>query len=176
MGQRILSNQASAPAKPAQVRNDRRSGLRVPLRLGVRIKVNDGGVKDALIRDVNLRGLALEPADGVSIRDRVNVGFDGYPEVAPAFALTGWVRRILTEQSPEGEIKAMGIEIDRDVTSSDALSNYRRLVLHYVRHRPLLDGINKGYFEGRCKSCEWIGRVGRRSPVCSRCGSEVVPL
>lgn len=176
MGQRILSNQAPAPAKPAQVKNDRRSGRRVPLPLGVRIKVNDGAVKEARIRDVNLRGLAVEPADGVAIRDRVNVGFDGYPEVAPAFALTGWVRRILTERGPEGEIKAMGIEIDREATSSDALTNYRRLVLHYVRHRPLLDNMNKGYFEGRCKSCEWIGRVGRRSPYCSRCGSEVSPL
>jgi phage FluMu protein Com len=49
-------------------------------------------------------------------------------------------------------------------------------VLHYLHHKPLLEDMNQGYFEGRCPSCEWIGRVGRRRPHCSRCGGAVVPV
>jgi hypothetical protein len=155
--------------------SERRSGKRVPLPIAVRIKVNDREIRDARVRDVNLPGLAIESATPVQVGDRVSVGFDGYPEVAPAFALTGTVRRVLMSQDP-GTSDAMGIEIDREATSADALKNYRKVVLHYLHHKPLLEDLNQGYFEGRCPSCEWIGRVGRRRPYCSRCGAAVSPV
>ena len=54
--------------------------------------------------------------------------------------------------------------------------NYRRVVRHYLHHRPLLEDLSKGYFEGHCTSCNWVGRVGKRSPQCSRCRGKVVAL
>jgi len=154
---------------------ERRSGKRVPLPIAVRIKVNDREIRDARVRDVNLPGLAVESTTPVQIGDRVSIGFDGYPEVAPPFALTGIVRRVLLSKEPD-TTDAMGIEIDRESTSADALKNYRKVVLHYLHHKPLLEDMNQGYFEGRCPSCDWIGRVGRRRPHCSRCGAAVVPV
>jgi len=169
--EKVPSPAATRPgAKP-----ERRSGKRVPLPIAVRIKVNDREIRDARVRDVNLPGIAIESTTPVQVGDRVSIGFDGYPEVAPPFALTGTVRRVLQSQEP-GASDAMGIEIDRDVTSADALKNYKRVVLHYLHHKPLLEDMNQGYFEGRCPSCDWIGRVGRRKPHCSRCGGAVVPV
>jgi len=85
------------------------------------------------------------------------------------------VRRVLISMGRDTE-DAMGFELDRDVTSADALKNYKKVVLHYLHHKPLLEDMTQGYFEGRCPSCEWIGRVGRRRPHCSRCGGQVVPV
>jgi hypothetical protein len=166
---------ASPATRPAAGR-ERRSGKRVALPIAVRVKVNDREIREGRIRDVNLPGLSVESMQPVQVGDRVSVGFDGYPEVAPAFAITGTVRRVLPGRDPNGS-DAMGIEIDRNHTSADALQHYKRVVLHYLRHKPLLEDLNSGYFEARCRSCDWIGRVGRRNPHCSRCGSaEVVPL
>ena len=173
----LFSKEKSPPpaAKGPGPSRERRSGKRVALPIEVRIKVNDREIRDARVRDVNLPGLAVESATPVQVGDRVSIGFDGYPEVAPPFALTGTVRRVLLSAEP-GAADAMGIEIDREATSADALKNYRRVVLHYLHHKPLLENMNQGYFEGRCPSCEWIGRVGRRRPHCSRCGGAVVPV
>ncbi len=173
----LFSKEKSAPVveKRPVAKADRRSGRRVPLPIGVRIKVNDREIRGARVRDVNLPGLAVESTTPVQVGDRVSIGFDGYPEVAPPFALSGIVRRVLLSQDP-GTADAMGIEIDRETTSADAMKNYRKVVLHYLHHKPLLEDLNHGYFEGRCESCGWIGRVGRRRPYCSRCGSAVVSV
>jgi hypothetical protein len=173
----LFSREKAPPAvaKRAGSKPERRSGKRVVLPIAIRIKVNDREIREARVRDVNLPGLAIESKTPVQVGDRVSVGFDGYPEVAPPFALTGTVRRVLLRQEPGGS-DAMGIEIDRELTSADALKNYRKVVLHYLHHKPLLSDMNQGYFEGRCPSCDWIGRVGRRRPNCSRCGAAVVPV
>lgn len=160
---------------PAGVSMERRSGRRVALPLEIRIKIGDQDAQKARLRDVNVNGFLLEPADGLEPGDGISVGFDGYPEVSPAFAITAVVRRIVPPTKP-GESSAMGLEIDRERTSADAQKNYRRLVLHYLHHRPLLEHLSQGLFEARCESCNWVGRVGRRKPVCSRCGAKVVPL
>jgi hypothetical protein len=172
----LFSKEKSPPpvAKRPGSSAERRSGKRVPLPIEVRIKVNDREIRDARVREVNLPGLAIESTSPVQVGDRVSIGFDGYPDVAPPFALTGIVRRVLLSQDP-ATADAMGIEIDREATSADALKNYRRVVLHYLHHKPLLEDMNQGYFEGRCPSCDWIGRVGRRRPHCSRCGGAIVP-
>jgi len=180
LGQRFVrgggppSNVKAQPI-PADVAAERRSGRRVLLPLDVRIKLGDDDPLDARLRNVNLTGLAVEPGDGVKLRDRVSVGFDGYPEICPAFALVAKVKRLLEPETP-GAPTVMGLEIDREATSADAQKNYRRLVRHYLHHRPLLENLNNGYFEGRCTSCDWVGRVGKRKPRCSRCSAKVVPL
>ena len=89
--------------------------------------------------------------------------------------LVGKVKGMITDDE-SGTPVAMGVEIDRDTTTPEALQGYRSLVRHYLHHRPLLEGVDKGYFEGRCPACGWLGRVGSRNPVCSRCGQKVEPV
>jgi hypothetical protein len=151
---------------------ERRAGKRIRLPLTVRFTLKDGTSHDGKLHEVNLRGLSVEPAATAEVGALVNIGFDGYPGVCDAFSLVGNVRQIMTDEE-SGEPLAMGIEIDRKSTTPEELQSYRNLVRHYLHHRPLLDGVNKGYFEGRCPSCNWLGRVGRRNPVCSRCGTRV---
>jgi hypothetical protein len=40
----------------------------------------------------------------------------------------------------------MGLQIDSDLCSAEALLTYRRLVRHYLHHRPLRDAAGKGTF------------------------------
>ena len=180
MGQRFLRGESSnASIKPrpipADVGSERRSGRRVPLPLDVRIKVGTAPVRFVRLGDVNLPGLSLTPADGVEVGDRVSIGFDGCPEVTPPFTLVAVARRILPSKKPD-DPSAVGLEIDRELSSADAQKNFRRVVRHYLHHRPLLEDLSKGYFEGRCTNCDWVGRVGKRSPQCSRCSAKVVAL
>ena len=181
LGQRLLANQgpkvnAKAQPIPADVAAERRSGRRVPLPLEIRIKVSeDDDPRKAKIRDVNMTGLAVEPSLDIQVDDRVHIGFDGYPDVCPGFALIGRVKRIVKEVEP-GATSAMGLEIDREQTSADAQKNFRRLVRHYLHHRPLLDNAHEGFIHGRCPSCDWVGQTGKRKPRCPRCNSRVVPI
>jgi hypothetical protein len=110
----LFSREKTAPpvAKRPGSNPERRSGRRVVLPIAVRIKVNDREIRDARLRDVNLPGLAVESSTPVQVGDRVSIGFDGYPEVSPPFALTGTVRRVLPSKDPAA-FDAMGIEIDR---------------------------------------------------------------
>lgn len=168
LGRRFLAGEEAPQSKP---RAERRVSNRVPLPLAVRVRVGQGRFRLARLRDVNQPGLAVEPAEDARLNQPVAVVFDGYPGVAPAFTLMGNVVRLIG-----GDEKAMGIKVDRKSTAPEALRHYRSLVLHYVHHRPLLEEVNSGYFEGRCTTCGWMGRVGRRAPRCSHCGQKVVPI
>jgi hypothetical protein len=165
------------PQKDATVEGgvERRAGKRVRLPLAVRFTLDDGTSHEGKLREVNLRGLSMEPPATARVGTRLSVGFEGYPGVCDAFTLVANVRQIVTHDE-SGEPVAIGVEIDRRSTTPEELQSYRNLVRHYLHHRPLLDGVNKGYFEGRCPSCDWLGRVGRRNPVCSRCGTKVEPV
>lgn len=167
-GRRLFGGARDAKAR---VGPERRVGKRVPLPIPVRVTVGDGLPHPARVREVNLPGLSLEACEGARVGDRVRVEFDGYPGVSPPFFILGHVARV-AGQSQE----AVAIKVDRKATAPEALQSYKTLVLHYLHHKPLLEDINKGYFEGRCESCGWVGRVGRRSPRCSQCGSKVVPI
>lgn len=181
LGQRLLENRGpkanvKAQPIPADVAAERRSGRRVPLPLAIRVKLTEeDDPRDAKIRDVNMTGLAVEPALGVDIDDQVHIGFDGYPSVCPGFALVGRVKRVVDSVEP-GEMSAMGLQIDREETSAEAQLNFRRLVRHYLHHRPLLDAASEGFMHGRCTSCDWVGETGRRKPRCPRCASRVAPI
>jgi len=69
----------------------------------------------------------------------------------------------------------MGLQIDSDLCSAEALLTYRRLVRHYLHHRPLRDAAGKRVIEGRCESCGWVGRAGACKPKCPRCGDRAIP-
>ena len=75
-----------------------------------------------------------------------------------------------------GELTAMGLQIDREETSADALKNFKRLVRHYLHHRPLLGSAGEGFIQGQCTACDWVGQTGKRKPRCPRCGSRVEPI
>jgi hypothetical protein len=161
--------------RPAEVAVERRAGRRVALPIPIRFTLSDGSTHDGKTLEVNLAGLSLEPPAGAQIGSRLSIGFQGYPGVCEPFVLVGEVRQVVTD--PEsGAPTALGIQIDRRATSPEESKSYRALVKHYLHHRPLLNDVDKGYFEGRCPSCQWIGRVGRRNPVCSRCGTKVEPI
>ena len=161
--------------RPPEVAVERRAGKRVRLPVGVRFTMADGSAHEGKLREVNLRGLSIEPPGAGQIGDRLSVGFAGYPGVCPSFVLVGKVKGMITDDE-SGAPLAMGVEIDRDTTTPEALQGYRSLVRHYLKHRPLLEGVDKGYFEGRCPACGWLGRVGNRNPVCSKCGEKVEPV
>jgi len=148
----------------------------VPLPLEIRVKLSEeDDPRKARIRDVNMTGLAVEPSLGAQVDDRIHLGFDGYPTVCPAFALIGRVRRVV-DAAELDEMSAVGLEIDREQTSAEAQLNFRRLVRHYLHHRPLLDSAGEGFIHGRCVSCDWVGQTGRRKPRCPRCASRVEPI
>lgn len=164
-GRRLL-----APKKEAgQDADERRVTNRIPLRIPVQACVGGGKFQDCRILDINLRGFALEAGQDAEPGGTIAVTFAGLPMVTPRFTLIGnVVRRV--------QGNAVGIQVDRSHSSREALGNYRTLVLYYLRHRPLLEDLSAGYFEARCTDCGWLGRVGRRSPVCSRCKGRVEPL
>ena len=161
--------------RPADVKVERRAGKRVSLNLALRLTMDSGSTWEARVLEINRSGLSLEPAEDVQVSEGLSVGFDGYPDVCPPFTLLAHVRRVLTDNE-SGARTGIAIEIDRKSSAAEALENYRRLVLHYLHHKPLLDDMNKGYFEGRCESCDWVGRVGERRAVCAKCGGSVVPV
>jgi hypothetical protein len=158
--------------KTARVRPpNRRWSNRVELPIPVNIKVGQGGFKPRRLRNVNLLGLCIEGVGTVSDAEVAAVRFEGYPQVCEPFLLHGNVVRS-TADTPAAAV----IEVNRTATGEEALEQYRKLVLHFIRHRELLEDLWKGYFEARCPSCGWLGKVGKRSRICPKCGGNVVPV
>ena len=158
-------------AGPAAGRSGERGGRRAKLPLPVRLKVGNAQSRDCRIYDVSVSGFRIDWPDAAEVGETALMRFEGYPGVCPAFILHGRVVRVIAGPSP-----GVGIEIDRQGSLPEALSFFRVLVLHYMRHKPLLDELVRDFFEGRCQGCDWIGRVGARSPVCPRCGGPVRAL
>ncbi len=150
---------------------ERRRSRRVKLRIPVRLKIGAEPPTTRRLQDISQQGVCVEALDAGEPGEKVGVRFEGYPDICDPFILAGEIVRV-TDQDPPGLV----IHIDRERTPPEALRQYRTLVLHYIRHKPLLDEIGRGYFEGRCKACGWIGRVGVKKPTCSRCGKPVVPV
>ncbi len=148
-----------------------RASRRAKLPIPIRAKIGLAPARQSRLRDVSVSGFRIDWQDATEIGDPVIARFEGYPGVCPAFILHGRVARVVTGSSP-----GVGVAIDRAGSPPESLEHFRQLVLHYMRHRPLLDELVRDFFEGRCKECGWIGRVGARSPVCPRCGERVRPL
>lgn len=155
------------PAKPSERRESKRVSLPIP----VRLKVGDGESTIHRLHDFSQHALCVEEVHEGEPGERVVVHFEGYPDVCEPFNLAGEIVRA-SEDSSNGLV----IQIDRKSTPAEALQQYRALVLHYIRHKPLLEEVSKGYLEGRCVSCSWIGRVGATKPTCPRCGEGAVPV
>ena len=166
LGRRLLAGEAE-PAPPGP---ERRASRRVALGLPVQVCVGGGKFRPSRVVDANLRGVAVQ-ADEAGIGESIAISFPGIPKVLPAFNLTGRVTRVVDGSDP-----LVGVRIDRAGSSAEALAQYRNYVVYYLRHKPLLEEISSGYFEGRCVTCDWVGRVGRRNPTCSNCGGEVERL
>jgi hypothetical protein len=165
LGRRFLGAETQQAQEPAV---ERRAGKRVPLRLPVDACLEGSKFRESKIVDVSLRGLALELAEGGAPGQRVSVRFRASPAGLPAFMLQGRVVRIQVT-SPE----LTGINVRRTDNSQEALESYGKLILYYLHHKPLLEELNSGYFEGRCASCNWVGHVGERGPRCPMCGEPV---
>jgi hypothetical protein len=145
----------------------RRSRLPIP----VRAKIGAAESRVRRLRDVSVSGLSLEWPEAAEPGEPAILRFDGYPGVCEPFILHGRVVRVIEGRSP-----GVGIAIDRQATPPEILARYRKLVVHYLRHKPLLSELERDFFEGRCESCGWIGRVGARNPTCPRCSERVRPL
>jgi hypothetical protein len=150
---------------------ERRVSRRIPLRFPVRVCVTGDEYHDCRVVDINLGGLALQPVENAQLRQTVAIAFEGFPGVVPPFTLSGEVVRV-----SQNDPSAVGLKVNRSRNTPEAAGHYRNLIRYYLRHRPLLEEVNSGYFEGRCSECGWVGRVGRRRPNCSRCGGFVKPL
>ena len=148
-----------------------RAGRRVQLPIPVALKVGKGEFEERRLRDGSPVGLCINGEPMGARGDEAKVRFHGYPGVCEEFELNCHVVRLI-----EGENPGIAVKIDREETPVSALRRYRKLVLHYLEHRPLLDEMEKGFFEGKCEACGWIGRVSERSPECYKCGGRVSPV
>lgn len=148
---------------------DRRASKRLELAIPVRLKLAGGEFESRRTLDISLHGVAVAGPPSGKPDEPAEVQFQGYPDICDPFILFGHVVR-LVEEDPG----AVAIRIDRTNTPQGALDQYRKLVLHYVRHRPLLEQTESGFFEGRCAECGWIGHVGERKPRCPKCGGEEI--
>ena len=163
-----MSSDDRQPPRADEGRSHERASPRSRLPIPVRVKVGHASSRESRLHDVSVSGFRIAWTDEAQVGETAIVRFDGYPGVCPAFVLLGRVVRIVTGKEP-----GVGIVIDRAGSADTALEQFRRLVLHYMRHRPLLAELARDFFEGRCEECEWVGRVGTRSPVCPRCGGRV---
>ncbi|MDH3743681.1 MAG: PilZ domain-containing protein [Acidobacteriota bacterium] len=151
---------------------ERRVSKRIELPIPVHSRIGQGEEEEARLQDISVQGLRLIGGTGGLLGESASIRFDGYPGICQSFSLVGKVVRVV-EEEPGG----VAIEIDRRETPVESLKQYRQLVLHYIRHKPLLDEVDSGLFEGQCESCGWLGHVSARKPCCPRCADEhVVPV
>ncbi|MGB6643033.1 MAG: PilZ domain-containing protein [Thermoanaerobaculia bacterium] len=150
---------------------NRRASKRVELPIPVQLKIGEGNFEERRLRNVNLVGLCIDAVGPAAEGEMAVIQFEGYPRVCEPFLLLGDVVRMTDEVPP-----AAVIEVNRKATGEEALAQYRKLVLHFIHHRGLLEDLWKGYFEARCPACGWLGKVGERSRTCAKCGGTVVPV
>ena len=167
-----MTQQGNGPS-PGELDEDRteRAGNRSRLPIPLTAKIGAAPSRETRLHDVSVSGFRIDWLEPAAVGEPVVTRFEGYPGVCPPFILHGRVARVVDGRTP-----GIGIAIDREGSPPEALSHLRRLVLHYMRHKPLLDDLERDFFEGRCEACVWIGRVGARAPVCPRCGERVRAL
>ena len=162
--------QGPTAEEPSQDRNER-AGRRARLPIPLTVRIGAAPARETRLHDVSVSGFRIDWPDPAAVGESAIIRFTGYPGVCPPFILHGRVARVIEDRSP-----GLGIAVDREGSSAEALTHLRELVLHYMRHKPLLDELEREFFEGRCEACDWLGRVGKRSPVCPRCGERVGAL
>jgi hypothetical protein len=163
LGRRILRAETEETAVP-----ERRASQRIPLRLPVDACLEGSKFQEGKLVDVSLRGMALDLAEEGAPGQRVSVRFRRSQAGEAAFLLQGRVVRVL-DASPE----RVGVNVRRTENPPEALESYRRLILYYLHHRPLLEELNSGVFQGRCAACNWVGHVAEQGPSCPMCQGPV---
>ena len=149
-------------------RIDRRQSKRALLRIPVMVRIGEQDPTESTLYDISPSGLSLEGELAAGPGDHFWVRFEGYPGVCKTFVLAGEIVRFTGNRPVRTAAK-----IDRRQTRSQSLDQYRKLVLHYLRHKPLLEEKADAFVEGRCATCSWVGRVSVRKPMCSRCGLRI---
>jgi len=163
LGRRILGAETEEIQEP-----ERRSSKRIPLRLPIDACLEGSRFQEGKLVDVSLRGLALDLPEEGAPGQRVSVRFRKSQAGEATFLLQGRVVRVL-ESNPE----RVGVDVRRTENSPEALQAYRRLILHYLHNRSLLEELNSGVFEGRCAACNWVGHVAEQGPSCPMCQGPV---
>lgn len=155
-------------------KGERRLGRRVPMRIPVQITTLDGLTWAGRVCDVNKRGLAIEPNQGIAKTEHLTAAFPAYEGVWPNFELKVVVRRLVADPQTKRNV-ALGVEIDRGRTSPEAAQAFGKMVLHFLRDRMLLKEQNEGRHVARCISCDWIAMEETSEPRCPICKSRLIP-
>ena len=150
----------------AGVTLERRRARREEITIPVNLTVGHRKIGQARARSLSPIGLFIETDAAPPKGTGVKLLFDGIGESATPIEVFGEV--IWTSLPPD---QGMGIQIDRKMTTDKSVKGFRAMVLHYIRHPPLLQQQADGYIDVRCSSCMWIGRTSARKPTCPRCGS-----
>ena len=162
-----LAERFKGGASSSDVELERRRAKREEISIPVRLRAGHRRIDNARARNLSPIGLFVE-TDTIPPRgSTITLVFNGVGEGSGDIEVIGEV--VWTSIPPD---EGIGIQINRQKTDEDALKGFRAMVLHYIRHPPLLDGGGSGkYREVKCNNCSWIGRVGAGNPMCPSCGS-----
>lgn len=151
----------------SRIQLERRRAKREEISIPVILSVGHRRVDGARARNLSPIGLFVE-TDAVPPRgSSVQLVFERVGDDAGAIEVQGEV--VWTSMPPD---EGVGVQINRKLTEELHLKNYRAMVLHYIRHPPLLEQPQTGKFrEIRCSKCNWVGRVSVVKPACPSCGS-----
>ena len=151
----------------SNIQLERRRAKREEISIPVKLSVGHRRIDGARARNLSPIGLFVETNSVPPRGSTVKLSFEGVNQDNAAIDVFGEV--VWTSMPPD---EGVGIQINRKMTDEPNLKNYRAMVLHYIRHPPLLESHQSGKFrEIRCNRCDWIGRVSVVKPACPSCGS-----
>lgn len=146
---------------------ERRRAKREEISIPVKLTVGHRRIDGARARNLSPIGLFVETNSVPPRGSTVKLVFEGVNQDNLPIEVLGEV--VWTSMPPD---EGVGIQINRKMTDEVNLKHYRAMVLHYIRHPPLLESPQNGKFrEVRCTRCDWIGRVSVVKPACPSCGS-----
>ncbi|MBT6176498.1 MAG: PilZ domain-containing protein [Deltaproteobacteria bacterium] len=146
---------------------ERRRAKREEISIPVKLTVGHRRIDGAKARNLSPIGLFVETNSVPPRGSTVKLVFESVNQDNLTIEVLGEV--VWTSMPPD---EGVGIQINRKMTDEVNLKHYRAMVLHYIRHPPLLESPQTGKFrEIRCSRCDWIGRVSVVKPACPSCGS-----
>tara|TARA_B100000497_G_C7397516_1_gene252319 strand:+ start:47 stop:586 length:540 start_codon:yes stop_codon:yes gene_type:complete len=146
---------------------ERRRAKREEISIPVKLTVGHRRIDGARARNLSPIGLFVETNSVPPRGSTVKLVFESVNQDNLTIEVLGEV--VWTSMPPD---EGVGIQINRKMTDEVNLKHYRAMVLHYIRHPPLLESSQTGKFrEIRCSRCDWIGRVSVVKPACPSCGS-----
>jgi hypothetical protein len=151
----------------SSIQLERRRAKREEISIPVKLTVGHRRIDGARARNLSPIGLFVETNSVPPRGSTVKLVFEGVNQDNLPIEVLGEV--VWTSMPPD---EGVGIQINRKMTDEVNLKHYRAMVLHYIRHPPLLESPQNGKFrEVRCTRCDWIGRVSVVKPACPSCGS-----